>query len=152
MYFEASVFNFLFYGTRWRDPNLSSIGVEMPALLEREGCIWEYLESLNSLKKTDAALKRLFGADGKTMLGTVLGPDAEEFWENYLNCRRWRNQISHRGHRIYFETVPQHQQADAGIVRDRTLRASLCFVPTCWVVFSKLWNEYLHKPTLATGC
>ena len=101
------------------------------------------------MKKTDEALKRLFGDDGKTMLRRVLGKDADSFWKNYELCRDWRNQIAHRGRRIFYESVPAELQLQADREREAMLWSSLYFVPTCWVVFSKLWNEYIHKPMLA---
>ena len=149
MYFEASVFNLLYQATCWLDPDLNWIGAAFEEVRDKGNRIWKYLDSLDTLNKTNAALEKVFGASGKSMLDTVLGTEAAPFWENYMHCKRWRNHIAHRGRRIYYETVPDDQQKDDAFVKERTLWASLSFVPTCWVVFSKLWNEYLHKPTLA---
>ena len=158
-YFEASVFNMLYWATSWLDPCLKKLGALPGDVRDREEKIWQYLASLDNIKKTNAALQKVFGDDGEIMLATVLGKkDAASFWRNYMNGREWRNQIAHRGRRIYFERVPAEQQRQAAAERDEMLWASLNFIPQCWVVFSRLWNEYIHKPMLTcrkkgdTGC
>lgn len=149
MYFEASVFNLLHVGTKLLDPELTVIGAAFGEVQDREERIWKYLETINNWAATDAALEKVFGINGKTMLEAVLGTDADAFWENYSKLKQWRNQIAHRGRRIYYITVDDDQQQDEVQVKVRMLRASLHFVPECWVVFSRLWNEYIHKPMLA---
>jgi len=148
MYFEASVFNLLYWATCWLDPDLNWIGAEHHEVREKSERIWRHLEGITNLEKTNEALKRIFGVDGKTMLQTVLKEDTEAFWQNYLNCRNWRNQIAHRGRRIYYATVPDHMKKHDVQVKEQALWASLVFIPHCWVVFSRLWNEYIHKRIL----
>ncbi|MHC4441242.1 MAG: hypothetical protein ACYTF1_00475 [Planctomycetota bacterium] len=146
MYFEASVFDLIHAGVRWLDPQLNLIGAEYEEVPDRQERIWRYFDTINNRKKTEDALQKLFGVDGNTMLRTVLGTDARPFYENYLRMSNWRNQIAHRGRRIYYDTVPEHMQDDDEHVKQHILWASLNFIPECWVVFSQLWNEFIHKP------
>jgi len=144
-YFEASLFNFLLWGTRWLDPKRNWIKAEPEEYREKEDAIWKYLETLRSPQKCDQALTDLFGTSLQGMLRNVLGPDFEGFWKNYEHCRKWRNEIAHRGRRILFASVPEEDQEDARWESEQMLRASLDFVLTCWIVFARLWNEYIHK-------
>jgi hypothetical protein len=148
-HFEASLFHLFYYGTVWLDPDLNRIGARFDEVKDRNEKIWRFLDTLVTRRQINAAAKHLFGADCKSMLSTVLGDDFRGFWREYSRCREWRNLFAHRGRRILYETVPRHMQRDAEQEQDRMLRASLVFVPTCWVVFSKLWNEYIHKSMLA---
>jgi hypothetical protein len=76
------------------------------------------------------------------MLERVLGDEAEPFWQNYRRLADFRNQMVHKGLRVWHRTVDVEQDRQTA---DRMLTASMYFVPACWVVFSKLWNEYIHK-------
>jgi|GEM_PF-5594858 len=145
MYFEASVFDLIKWGTHWLDPDLNWIGAAFEEVREKSERIWEYLLSIRSYDATNDALKRLFGVNGKTMLQTVLGDEAEPFWDNYRRLAEFRNQIVHKGRRVWCRTVEVDHDRSAA---DRMLTASIYFVPRCWVVFSKLWNEYIYKPML----
>ena len=149
MHFEAMLFNMIYCGLRWLDPKLSTIGSSFGEYPKKEERIWRFLESVRSPKATEKVLRRVFGVGLKQMLQQVCGDDADPFWQNYRMCAEWRNQIVHRGRRIYYETVPARQQNRAEPVKERTLWASLNFVPQCWFVFSELWNEYIHRPMLA---
>ena len=148
MYFEASVFMLLYWATCWLDPDRNWIGAQYREVHHKVHGIQKYMNSLTNFKKIDEALVHVFGSNGKEMLEKVLGEDAGPFWARYMTCRKWRNRINHCGKRIYYETIhenmPKKQNA-----RDQALRASLQFIPQCWVVFSKLWNEYIHKPMAA---
>ncbi|HEY3245837.1 MAG TPA: hypothetical protein VGM03_21050 [Phycisphaerae bacterium] len=145
-YFEASVFNLIYYGTCWLDPELNWIGAAFGEVRDKSERIWEYLLRIRSTDATEQALRRLFGVDGKTMLETVLGAEAKPFWDNYRRLAEFRNQIVHKGRRLWYRTVNVNQDRAAA---DQMLAAGMFFVPTCWVVFSKLWNEYVHKPMRA---
>jgi hypothetical protein len=149
MYFEASTFMLLYWATCWLDPELNWLDAEFDELRDKQERIQAYLNSLTSFEKTSEALVRAFGVNGKQMLEHVLGDDAGPFWANYMLCRRWRNQIAHRGKRMYYETLPEDMRRRHQPTRDRSLRASLQFVPQCWVAFSKLWNEYIYRPMWA---
>lgn len=145
MYFEASTFHLLFWATCWLDRDLNWRNARLDELRDKQERIQVYLNSLTTVEKTSEALVRAFGVNGKQMLEHVLGGEAGPFWANYTLCRNWRNQIAHRGKRIYYETILEAVRRDNQPARDQALRASLKFVPQCWVVFSKLWNEYIHK-------
>ena len=149
MYFEASVFMLIFWGTCWLDPELNWIGARFQEIRDKHQRIQRFLRTISSRKRTDAVLQRLFGADGRQMLHSVLGADGDPFLKHYLRCRAWRNAIAHRGKRIYYETLPELMRPRHASARDQSLRASLQFIPQCWVVFSRLWNEYIHKPMWA---
>lgn len=149
MQFEASTFFLLYWATVWLDPDLNWIGADFEELRDKNERIHAYLDTITTFDKTNDALTRVFGVGGKQMLRTVLGPDADPLWANYTTCRHWRNKIAHCGKRIYYETIPANMRATQATARDQVLRASLRFVPECWVVFSKLWNEYIHKPMWA---
>ncbi len=136
MYFEASVFHLMFWGTVWLDPELNWIGVPFNETKDKEDRIWKYLYNIRSRKATNLALKRLYHVSWHEMLVRVLGnKEAESFYKNYLRLAKVRNQIVHRGKRI---------DDNAG----QLLNWCLIFVPKCWVVFSRLHNEYIHKPML----
>lgn len=149
MYFEASTFMLLYWATCWLNPELNWLNAQFEELRDKEERIQAYLNSLDSVRKTNEALVRAFGLNGQQMLERVLGNDAAPFWANYMLCRKWRNQIAHRGKRMYYETIPEDMRRRHQPARDQSLRASLQFVPQCWVVFSRLWNEYIHKPMWA---
>ena len=145
-YLEASVFDLMKWGTHWLDPDLNWIDAELEDVGSKSERIWAHLLNVRSQAATDDALKHLFGVNGKEMLQTVLGDDAVPFWQNYRRLADFRNQIVHQGRRVWYRTVNTSQ---ARAPADQMLTASMYFVPTCWVVFSKLWNEYIHKPMLA---
>jgi len=147
MYVEASLFDLMWWRAGWLDDELNWIGAGLVKVQQKEEAVWTYLRSLRTPRATDNALKRLFGASGRQMLERVLGHgDAIWFWENYRQMAETRNDIVHRGGRLVYRTVGAqwlvHKDADA------ILRWCLEFVPRCWVVFSRLWNEYIHKPML----
>ena len=110
--------------------------------------ICDYLRGIRSQPGTEQALKKLFGAGEQDMLRKVLGSQADEFWENYRRLAEFRNQIVHKGRRVWYRTVGDVSQDRRPA--EQMLTASMYFVPTCWVVFSNLWNEYIHKPMLAS--
>ena len=149
MYFEASVFDLIKWGTHWLDPKLNWIGVAFEEVRTKSVRIWAYLGGIRSQPRTDQALKKLFGAGEQDMLRTVLGSQADEFWANYRRLAEFRNQIIHKGRWVWYRTVGDVSQDRRPAEQMRT--ASMYFVPTCWVVFSKMWNEYIHKPMLARG-
>lgn len=147
MYFEAHVFDLIRWGTSWLDPDLNWIGAEFSEVREKTERIWQYLLTIKSNKATNEALKRLFDLDGRQMLESVLGPeDANAFWANYSNLADLRNRMVHKAMRVAYRTVDVSSDGATG---QQILTASIHFVPTCWVVFSKLWNEYIHKRMLA---
>ncbi|MGB2781863.1 MAG: hypothetical protein WBD63_10335 [Phycisphaerae bacterium] len=141
-YFEASVFDLIYWGTVWLDPQLNWIGAAFEEVKSKEERIWVYLDQIRSRDATDEALQRLFAVTGRQMLEKVLGPDAVPFWENYCRLDDLRNRIVHRGQRVWYRTIAPQQDP---LYAERILRASMEWVPTCWVVFSRLWNEYIHK-------
>jgi hypothetical protein len=145
MYFEASVFDLIRWGTHWLDPELNWIGASFEEVGDKSERIWAYLLSIRSPKATDNALKRLFGANGKTMLYAILGDEAKAYWANYRRLADFRNEIVHRGRRVCYRTITDNQDHS---MAERMLKASMYWIPTCWVVFSGLWNEYIHKPML----
>lgn len=146
MYFEASVFHLIFWGTVWLDPQLNWIAANVEEAPDKQKRIWEYLDTIRSHQDTDEALKRLFGRDGKQMLRTVLADnDARDFWKNYLALAKARNQILHRGRRHTF-TSKTGQAILCDPQYAKRLDWCLKWIPICWTVFSKLHNEYIHKP------
>lgn len=147
MYFEASVFDLIKWGTHWLDPELNWIGAAFEEVGEKSDRIWAYLLTIRSNDATNDALKRLFGVDGKVMLQTALGEEAGPFWQNYRCLAEFRNEIVHKGRRVRYRTVGDVAQDRQ--TADRMLTASMYFVPTCWVVFSRLWNKYIHNEMLA---
>jgi len=145
MYFEASVFRMIYWGTVWLDPDLNWIGAEFNEIREKTERIWTFLNSIRSHKDTDAALKRLFGVSGQDMLKKVIGEkDAACFWENYRKLAAYRNKIIHCGKRAIYRAFGEPQVEESKAVE--ILNWCLCFIPTCWIVFSQLHNEYIHKP------
>ncbi len=149
MYFEGSQFDLIHQGTRRFDPELKMVGVEFRDLREKSARLWTHLNSIRNRSQVDKAFKALFGVGGKQMLQKVLGPDAQEFWNNYRRLAEFRNAMIHKARRLWFRTIENPQDRSAA---ERMLAASVHFVPTCWVVFSKLWNEYIHKKVLAQKC
>lgn len=149
MYFEASVFMLIFWRAYLLDPDLKCIGAPFAELKNRRVRIQKYLLMIRSPKATEKAIKKLFGVRRQEMLETVLKGDASRFWATYEGCREWRNRIIHRGKRIYYETLADRMRPRNVSARDRALCASLQFIPRCWVVFSRLWNEYIHEPLWA---
>lgn len=147
--FEAFESELLYYGLKWLHPTLRTIGCSFDQIRPGEECIEKYLQSLDNRSKLNKAYKELFGTDPKTMLKAVLDTEAAGFWANYMKGRRWRNRFLHRGQRVFFETVPREIQDRHLPERERILEASLWFVPACWEVFSRLWNEFIHKRMLA---
>lgn len=145
MYFEASVFTLLYWGTCWLDAELNWIGAEWDETHDKSERIQAYLNTLRNQEKTDEALRRVFGAGGKQMLESVLGDEARTFWTEYCEFRKLRNLIAHRGKRIYYTTIPEDMSREQAGARDRVLHRALRFIPECWAVFRLLWNEYIYK-------
>lgn len=131
---------------QWLDPELNWIGADLSELRDKLKRILEYLGKIRSPKATNAALERLFAATLNDMLRTALGEAADEFWANYRRVADIRNTIIHKGNRVWYRTIEVQQST---VQRDQILSASVHFAPECWVVFSRLWNEYIHKPMLA---
>lgn len=144
-YFEASMFDLIYWGTVWLDPELNWIGAAFEEVRQKEERIWKHLDTIRGRSATDKALQQIFSATGKQMLQKALGADAQPFWEDYCRLAGLRNNIVHRGLRLRYRTVSIEQD---GTAAHQTLIASIHFVPTCWVVFSRLWNEYIHPPML----
>lgn len=147
MYLEASVFRLIFWATRWLDPDLNCVGCSFEELSEKEKCIWCFLGKIRSQEKTDEALKRLFKATGQEILKKVLGDDdATFFWDNYRKLSEYRNEVVHKGRRVLY------RRGDGSILvvhepkGEEILNWCLMFIPICWDVFSKIHNEYIHKP------
>jgi len=146
MYFEGSVFHLIFWGTVWLDPELNWIEASFEEGPDKKTRIWKYLDTLHSPQDTDKALRRLFGQCREQMLQTVLGDaDTHSYWECYRDLAKERNQILHRGRRHVF--TDENRQAILGDTRyGERLDWCLKWIPICWTVFSKLHNEYIHKP------
>lgn len=149
MYFEASVFRLIYWGTAWLDPELGWVGARITEVRNKKERIWNYLNRIRSHEATNRALRRLFNADGREMLTSVLGEeDAQFFWNNYLQLADYRNQIVHRGRRAVYRAVEEGQRIVVEKTAGELLDWCLRFIPTCWVVFRGIWNEYVHKPLL----
>ncbi|MCK4603034.1 MAG: hypothetical protein KAU28_11245 [Phycisphaerae bacterium] len=150
MYFEASAFRLLYWGTVWLDPELNWIGAAFEEIKDKEKRIREFLYSIRSAKDTQAAFKKLFGVRGQEMLATTMGEkDASLFWNNYLQLADFRNQIVHKGRRAVYRALEKGRWTVVEKTFKEHLNWCLVFIPTCWVVFSRLHNEYIHKPMLA---
>jgi len=67
---------------------------------------------------------------------------------NYKVGRDWRNWIAHTGRRVFYETAPVVIQQELEPQRQAFLTASMSFALKCWVVFSRLWNTYIHAVML----
>ena len=145
MYFESSVYHFLFLGNAWLDPELKTLGTNADVSMKNDMKIWKKLINLKSHKQTDDEFTRLFGISGKDMLMNVLGDkDGEYLWKRYLELRDQRNHIIHRGRRY---TVTDDKgnlvwyQKQVG----EQLEWCIKWIPRCWQVFAKLHNEYIQK-------
>ena len=144
-YAEASLFDLMWWAAGWLDAELNWIGADVGEAQQKEEAVREYLGGLRTRQATDEALQRLFGASGRQMLEHAIGrTEGTWFWNNYRQMAETRNDIVHRGGRLIYRAAGSrwlvHKDADA------ILRWCLEFVPRCWVVFSRLWNEYIHKP------
>ena len=146
MYFEASVFHLIFWATAWLDPELKWIGCSAEDFPDKERKIWAFLNSIRNLNDTEKALKRLFCCTGQEMLIKALGQDdAKSIWEEYRKLAEYRNKVIHQGRRSVIRTSGETlvtSDLKAGEILDWCLK----FIPICWDVFSKLHNEYIHKP------
>jgi hypothetical protein len=145
MYFEASVFSLIYQGTTLLDPELNWIGTAFDSIREKTERIWAFLYNIRTHNDTDAVLTRLFGASGRDMLIRILERnDADDYWDNYRKLAEYRNKIVHCGKRAIYRAFgePQIEEPEAY----NTLNWCLHFIPICWTVFSKLHNEYIHKP------
>ncbi len=144
MYFESSVFHLIFWGTVWLDPKLKWIDLDFDETAKKQKEIWAFLNSIRTRKSTNEALKRIFGLTGKEMLVKVMGEnDAKSFWENYLMLAKYRNDIVHKGRRsiIRIEQTPVLSDPNSNARLDWCIK----FILTCWCVFAKLHNEFIHK-------
>lgn len=144
MYFESSVFHLIFWGTVWIDPKLNWIGLDFDETAKKNKEIWAFLNSIRTRKKTNAALKRIFGSTDKEMLVRVLGEnDANSFWDYYLKMNKYRNDVVHKGRRsiIRIDGTPVRSDRNFDTILDYCIK----FIPDCWSVFSKLHNEFIHK-------
>lgn len=145
MYFESSVFHFLYLGNAWLDPDLKTLGATANVSVKNNKQIWAKLIGLRSQKLIDQEFRRLFRRSGREMLKNVLGnEDGDHFWQRYLELRDHRNHIVHRGRRY---TVTDDEgnliwhQRQVGRQLDWCLR----WIPFCWQVFSRLHNDYIQE-------
>ncbi len=146
MYFESSVFHLLYLGTAWLHPKLNRLDTSFEETPKKEEDIWKNLNKIRTRKATDVALQRVFGHSSKEMLRTVLGnAEADDYWKQYQELAKDRNQIIHRGRR---HTVTDEEGRviwkDSKAIEK--LDWCLKWIPICWVVFSRLHNEYIHPP------
>ena len=57
-----------------------------------------------------------------------------------------RTRIARRGFPVQLGFIADYLPPEIPAERERTLWASVTFVVECWVVFSRLSNEYIFKP------
>lgn len=147
MYFEASVFHLIYWGTCWLDPDLNWIGCSSKEFPEKEQRIWSFLCEIKTRDKTDEALKRLFKTTGKEILKKALNDDdAKYFWDNYRKLSDYRNKIIHKGKRALYRIGDGSRAVVHEPKAEEILNWCIMFIPICWVVFSKIHNELIHKP------
>ena len=146
MYFEASVFRLIFWAAAWLDPELKWIGCSAEDFPGKERKIWAFLNSIRNINDTKAALERLFHSTRQQMLIKALGQDdAKCIWKEYRKLAEYRNDIIHKGKRAVLRGE-NGQVLLADQNTEQILDWCLKFIPICWDVFSKLHNEYIHKP------
>ncbi len=147
MYFEASVFHLIYLATHLLDPDLNCIGCSCEEFRGKEERIWSFLRDIRTRDKTDEALKRVFGTTGKEILKKVLNDDnAKYFWDNYRRLSDYRNGIVHKGRRALYRLCDESRIVVHEPKAEEILNWSLIFIPVCWDVFSKIHNEFIHKP------
>jgi len=147
MYVEVSVFHLIYWAIRWLDPDLNLLGCSFEEFPEKKKRIWSFLLSIKTRDKTEAILKRLFNANGKELLKKVLDvDDVEYFWDNYRKLSDYRNEIIHKGKRALYRIGDGSTAISHEPNAEEILNWCLMFIPICWDIFSKIHNEYIHKP------
>ncbi len=144
MYFESSVFHLIFWGCGRPNHELSWRGLNFDETAKKQKEIWAFLNSIRTHKKTNKALKRIFGSTGREMLVRVLGEnDARNFWSNYVRLAKYRNDVVHKGRRsiIRINGTPVRSDRNSDAILDWCIK----FIRDCWSVFAKLHNEFIHK-------
>jgi hypothetical protein len=145
--FESSVFWLLHLGMAWLHPQLKWLSATFEEIPNKEQAIWNRLNQLRSHKATDKALKEVFGVPGEVMFRNVLGPeDARRYLGEYQKLAEHRNYIVHQGRRYLVTDEKGKTTRWAAPQSQQLLDACLKWIPGCWTVFSRLHNEYIHKP------
>ena len=147
MYFESSVFQLLYLGNIWLDPELNWLDTSTEEQPRKTEAIWSHLIRIHSFKDTKKEIRRLFKASFRDMLQAVLGDDGEYYWTCYRGLTVQRNHIIHRGRR---STVRDDSGKILWAQPEVPLQLNWClkWIPHCWAVFSKLHNKYIHRHML----